>query len=162
MNKNSNDIEGPQNDIFGGAMSEEEFLNKENGGEENDWDRFYEQAIIDIFINNNDRNNGNWGILRENDWEDDDEGSPCEVYDAVMSAIFLSRPLGILWEDSLIEKFLQAKGYKIVERTDDDGEVYTVPVKVGSKIIPDRRDSLRRIFDQEVQETLINWLISLG
>jgi len=28
-------------------------------------DRFYEQAIIDIFINNNDRNNGNWGILRE-------------------------------------------------------------------------------------------------
>jgi hypothetical protein len=62
----------------------------------------------------------------------------------------------------MIEKFLQAKGYKIVERTDDDGEVYTVPVKIGSKIIPDRRDSLRRIFDQEVQETLINWLISLG
>lgn len=27
--------------------------------------RFFEQAIIDIFINNNDRNNGNWGILRE-------------------------------------------------------------------------------------------------
>ena len=131
MNKNSNDIEGPQNDIFGGAMSEEEFLNDENGGE-------------------------------ENDWEGEDDGSPCEVYDALMGAIFLSRPLGILWEDSLIEKFLQAKGYKIVERTDDDGEIYTVPVKIGSKIIPDRRDSLRRIFDQEVQETLINWLISLG
>lgn len=28
-------------------------------------ERFFEQAIIDIFINNNDRNNGNWGILRE-------------------------------------------------------------------------------------------------
>lgn len=27
-------------------------------------ERFWEQAIIDIFINNNDRNNGNWGILR--------------------------------------------------------------------------------------------------
>lgn len=26
---------------------------------------FFEQAIIDVFINNNDRNNGNWGILRE-------------------------------------------------------------------------------------------------
>lgn len=27
--------------------------------------RFFEQAIIDVFINNNDRNNGNWGIIRE-------------------------------------------------------------------------------------------------
>ena len=130
MNKNSNDIEGPQNDIFGGAMSEEEFLNKENGGEENDWDG-------------------------------EEEGG-CDVYDAVMSAIFLSRPLGILWDDDIIEEYLKFRKYKIVERTDDDGEVYTVPVKIGSKIIPDRRDSLRRIFDQEVQETLINWLISLG
>jgi hypothetical protein len=27
-------------------------------------ERFFEQSLIDIFINNNDRNNGNWGILR--------------------------------------------------------------------------------------------------
>lgn len=27
-------------------------------------ERFWEQAVIDIYINNNDRNNGNWGILR--------------------------------------------------------------------------------------------------
>lgn len=125
MNKNSNDIEGPQNDIFGGAMSEEEFLNKENGGEENDWDG--------------------------------EEGG-CDVYDAVMNAIFLSRPLGILFDEDLIEDYLTCRGYKIVERTDDDGEVYTVPVKVGSKIIPDRRDSLRRTFDREVQETLLAWM----
>jgi hypothetical protein len=124
MNKNSNDIESPQNDIFGGAMSEEEFLNSENGGED--------------------------------DWED--EGGPCEVYDAVMSAIFLSRPLGILFDEDLIEDYLRSRGYKIVERTDDDGEVYTVPVKAGSKIIPDRRDSLRRVFDREVQETLLAWM----
>ena len=30
-------------------------------------ERFYDQIIIDIFINNNDRNNGNWGILYEED-----------------------------------------------------------------------------------------------
>jgi hypothetical protein len=126
MNKNSNDIEGPQNDIFGGAMSEEEFLNNENGGEENDWDG-------------------------------EEEGG-CDVYDAVMSAIFLSRPLGLIFDDDLIEDYLKFRDYKIVERTDDDGEVYTVPVKVGSKIIPDRRDSLRRVFDREVQETLLAWM----
>lgn len=33
-------------------------------------ERFWEQAVIDIFINNNDRNNGNWGILRTNDGTD--------------------------------------------------------------------------------------------
>jgi hypothetical protein len=126
MNKNSNDIEGPQNDIFGGAMSEEEFLNNENGGE-------------------------------ENDWAGEEEGG-CDVYDAVMSAIFLSRRLGILFDEDLIEDYLTCRGYKIVERTDDDGEVYTVPVKVGSKIIPDRRDSLRRTFDREVQEALLAWM----
>lgn len=27
--------------------------------------RFFEQAIVDVFIDNNDRNAGNWGILRE-------------------------------------------------------------------------------------------------
>lgn len=33
-------------------------------------ERFWEQAVIDIFINNNDRNNGNWGILRNREGED--------------------------------------------------------------------------------------------
>jgi hypothetical protein len=28
-------------------------------------ERFFEQSIVDVFISNNDRNNGNWGILRE-------------------------------------------------------------------------------------------------
>ena len=28
--------------------------------------RFWEQFIVDMFINNNDRNNGNWGVLYEN------------------------------------------------------------------------------------------------
>ena len=74
MNNNGNDIDGPQNNFFGDAMSEDEFLNRENGE-------------------------------LQNDWEDEDY-EHCEVYDAVMRAIFLSRPLGILWEDSLIEKFL--------------------------------------------------------
>jgi hypothetical protein len=29
-------------------------------------DRFWEQVIVDALINNNDRNNGNWGVLYEN------------------------------------------------------------------------------------------------
>ena len=29
--------------------------------------RFFDQAVVDVFINNNDRNNGNWGILKYSD-----------------------------------------------------------------------------------------------
>ena len=32
---------------------------------------FFEQAVIDIFINNSDRNNGNWGLLRHRDGSPD-------------------------------------------------------------------------------------------
>lgn len=32
--------------------------------------RFWEQAVIDIYINNNDRNNGNWGIIRSREFPD--------------------------------------------------------------------------------------------
>ena len=128
MNKNSNDIDGPQNDIFGGIMPEEEFLNSENNEGLND------------------------------NWEEGEGNAPCEVYDALIGAIFLSRPLGLIWDDDIIEEYLKFRKYKIIERTDDDGEVYTVPVKAGSKIIPDRRDSLRRVFDREVQETLLAWM----
>ena len=34
-------------------------------------ERFFEQAVIDIYINNSDRNNGNWGILRHMDGSED-------------------------------------------------------------------------------------------
>jgi len=33
-------------------------------------DRFWEQAVVDVFINNNDRNNGNWGIIKSNNGAD--------------------------------------------------------------------------------------------
>lgn len=102
-------------------------------------------------------------FLKDEDEEFDmiDEEEHCEVFDAVMSAIFLSRPLGILFDEDLIIEFLQSRKYRIVERTDDDGEVYSVPVKVGSKVIPDSKSALRKVFDREVQETLITWMKSI-
>ncbi|MDD3417497.1 MAG: CtkA family protein [Lachnospiraceae bacterium] len=39
-------------------------------------ERFWEQSIVDIFINNNDRNNGNWGILRSRISEEKDRLAP--------------------------------------------------------------------------------------
>lgn len=93
--------------------------------------------------------------------ENEDDYEYCEIYEAVMKAIFISRPLGILWDDDLIENFLVSKGFKMIERIDEDGEVFSVPVKPGAKIIPDRRDSLRRTFDREIQKTLLKWLLKV-
>ena len=94
--------------------------------------------------------------------EEEEDESPPACIEHLLSAIFISRPLGILWDDDLIEEFLESLGYKIVERVDEDGEPYTVPVKPGSKLIPDRKDSLRRVFDREVQKTLLKWLIGIN
>jgi len=97
-------------------------------------------------------------MIEDFDLDDLDGTGGCEVFDAVMSAIFISRPLGILWDDDLIEKFLKNKGYDIIERVDEAGETYRVPVKSDSKIIPDQKNSLRKVFDREVQKTLLKWL----
>ena len=87
-----------------------------------------------------------------------DEDGPCDVYNAVMGAIFISRPFGILWDDDLIEEFLVYKGYKIIPRTDEDGDIYYVPVKKESKLIPDSKSSMRQVFDREVQKSILKWL----
>ena len=60
-------------------------------------DRFWDMMVIDMFINNNDRNNGNWGILRENG-EDrlapifDNGASFSNKVDDVRLASFLESP----------------------------------------------------------------------
>ena len=90
-------------------------------------------------------------------FEEEDDG-PCDVYNAVMGAIFISRPFGILWDEDLIEEFLVYKGYKIIPRTDEEGEIYYVPVKKESKLIPDSKSSMRQVFDREVQKSILKWL----
>ena len=42
------------------------FISKIEGIKE----RFWDQVIIDIYINNSDRNNGNWGVIRRNGYSD--------------------------------------------------------------------------------------------
>lgn len=47
-------------------LKENELLNRVPGIVE----RFWDMVVVDAFINNNDRNNGNWGILRNSQGED--------------------------------------------------------------------------------------------
>lgn len=60
-------------------------------------ERFWNTAVIDIFINNNDRNNGNWGILYENN-----EYKLAPIYDN--GASFSNKN-----SDNMLEKMLDSK-----------------------------------------------------
>ena len=74
---------------------------------------------------------------------------------------FIGYNIRLISKGNLYAPFISC-WYKIIERTDEDGEIYTVPVKVGSKIIPDKHDTLRRVFDREIQKTLLKWLIKIN
>lgn len=76
----------------------------------------------------------------------------------------LSKPFGILWLDENMEKFLKFRGYKILTKHDQETDQdYHVAVKPGDSYIPDEGYSnIREMFDIEVQEVLLSWLMKNG
>ena len=90
------------------------------------------------------------------------DGEYCEVYESVMKAALISKPFGIMWDEEYIIKFLKKLGYKIVERIDEDtNDIYPVPVKPGTEVIPEKRNELRRVFDMEIQKVLLKFLFKI-
>lgn len=83
---------------------------------------------------------------------------------AVMSLAGLPKPFGLPWKRDKIIKFLEERGYTIIERTtagiDGIGENYSVAVKPDDEYIP-QKDNLLDTFQDEVQDILINWLLTL-
>lgn len=76
----------------------------------------------------------------------------------------LPRPFGILWDFEYMEDYLKFKGYKIIERTDEESEkTCKMAVKPGDKYIPDydRGTNILEVFTDELQKTLLKWLKSI-
>lgn len=87
---------------------------------------FFEQAIVDIFINNNDRNNGNWGILRPRDKEPGTADRIAPVYDnggSFQNKLSDAKAKGLLERPELIEQ--QAYGSRTIY-ADENGKIYSV------------------------------------
>lgn len=96
------------------------------------------------------------------EWSDDEEEENCPYAEALTSMAFLPKPFGVVWPKEKIEKFLRGRGYKIIERFDEEEEEeYTVAIKPGQKKIPDE-SNLLSVFEDELQEILIAWLLRLG
>ena len=85
-------------------------------------ERFFEQAIIDIYINNSDRNNGNWGILRHSD------GTPDTIAPIFDNGGSFQSRLSDERASRLLENIPLAQQYACGTQTayaDKDGRVYS-------------------------------------
>ena len=60
-----------------------------------------------------------------------------------------------------IKKFLKARGYKILERVDDDHNKYYVAVKPDTSAIPDY-DNLRSTFLEEAEDLVVDMMIKFS
>ena len=70
--------------------------------------------------------------------------------------------LGLPWRRvDTIKKFLKARGYKILERVDDDHNKYYVAVKPDTSAIPDY-DNLRSTFLEEAEDLVVDMMIKFS
>lgn len=124
-------------------------------------ERFFEQAIIDIYINNSDRNNGNWGILRHSD------GTPDTIAPIYDNGGSFQDKLSNEKASRILKDRLQTQKYACGTQTayaDKDGRVYSASRFLALKSdYPKLNDALARVVPlirqhQEQVEQLIDSL----
>lgn len=100
------------------------------------------------------------------DPEEDDvlNEEDCPYSHIFMSLLTMSKPIGFIWEDiDIIENFLKKRGYKIIERTNSKGNNIKIAVKPSDSCIPnDEFSNLREVFNQDVQNIILSWLLKIG
>ena len=109
-------------------------------------------------------------IYDDPDEIEDDEFDPQDIFESChMSGIFadmlrMPKPFGFFMPQEKMEAFLKERGYKIIKRSSgEDGEEISTAVKSGSTSIPEGDYSnIREVFDGEVQDILLKWLLKVG
>lgn len=96
---------------------------------------------------------------------DDDFGiEHCSMSELIFNFMKMPKPLGFFMPQEKMEEFLKVRGYKIIKRySDSHEEEYSVAIKPGSSYIPENDYSnVREVFDEQVQEILLKWLLKIG
>lgn len=113
--------------------------------------RFWEQFLVDMFINNNDRNNGNWGVLYE-----DGKYKLAPVFDNGASFANKTpeeRLMAMSGDDNLIQQSINSNisiyrinGHRIhgKDLMNIENEAF---YKVATEIIPKIKENMGAIFD---------------
>lgn len=104
------------------------------------------------------------------DWVDDPNQRPedgnddwCPYLDIITSLALQDRPLGILWSTDKMIEFLKARGYKLLDRKDSDGNEYRIAVKPSDSSIPDNGVSnIKEVFDHEIQDVFMKWILKIA
>ena len=109
---------------------------------------------------------GEEGNINFDEQEDDFDFEPEDLpdyplTDLVISNMMMSKPFGIHWDYDKMKEFLVQLGYKIITRYSDRREVeYEVAIKPNSSFIPeDDFSNIKEMFDSEVQDIMIGWLL---
>lgn len=99
---------------------------------------------------------------QEDDFDFEPEDLPdCPLTDLVISNMMMSKPFGMHWDYDKMKEFLVKLGYKIITRYSNRREVeYEVAIKPNSSFIPeDDFSNIKEMFDLEVQDIMIGWLL---
>ena len=102
-----------------------------------------------------------------NDEEDEDyqEVPFGDIFLSLFSIIadtFANKPFNMNWEEEKVEYFLTKLGYKIISRNNKDGNPVKFAVKPDNPHIPDDESgNLMSVFNSEVQDILIKYLLKL-
>jgi Mg2+ and Co2+ transporter CorA len=81
---------------------------------------------------------------------------------SAMSDAFSNKIFNIDWELEKVENFLVKLGYKIISRTNKDGDVVKFAVKPDNPQIPDDESgNLIRVFNSEIQDILLNYFLKI-
>lgn len=102
----------------------------------------------------------------EDDGDDymEDPEDICSMSGFIFNLMKMPKPLGFFAPQEKMEEFLKARGYKMIKRySDSKEEEYTVAIKPGTSYIPeDNFSNVREVFDGEVQDILLKWLLRIG
>lgn len=102
-----------------------------------------------------------WGDGQENNEPQDDDN--CPYLDLITTLLLQDKPLGIIWTLDKMLLFLKARGYKLLERKDSSGNEYMVAVNPSDSSIPDTgRSNIKEVFDSEMQEILLKWVLKIA
>lgn len=87
----------------------------------------------------------------------------CPSVGMFMDAILEDKPFGMIWSMNTMIDFLKRAGYKIIEGESTlTGKPIKIAVKMGDSVIPELEFSnIHEVFNKEIQDILLNWLLKL-
>lgn len=95
-------------------------------------------------------------------FEDESEEKDCPYAETLLRLMLTPHPFGMPWKTDQMVGFLRKRGYKVIERFDEESsDYYYVAVKPHEPTMP-TTGNLIEVFVGECQEIILKWLIKIA